>query len=185
MKKLIIALMALLAICSCTKKEPSPVEAAIKDKVSAQLGELQYLEFSELTLVDSCTFADEIARRRKTMELRYNQNVKLAKEYNSQYKANNAQAKWQAAVKDLKVLDGLSGIEERLAAHDSLGKTELYRYKFSARAKPVGGSSTEIKDMYIAITPSFEIIGMDYKKDGVLKAGGSLIPGYQALFEND
>jgi len=182
MKKLIIALLAMLVLNSCGEPELSPVQLAIKDKVSGQLGEVKSIFFKEIALVDSSTFADEIARRRKAIEIRHKQNLKLANDYESKGKPTNARIKREAAAKDQKVLDGIKAIEERLAANDSLGKTELYRYKFSAIAKMADGSSSDINDMYIAITPENEIIGMDYKKDGVFKAGGSLIPGYKDLF---
>jgi hypothetical protein len=182
MRKYILAAVLAFAVCACTNRSVSPVEAAIKERVAAQLGELKYLEFSNLELVDSSTFADEISRRRATIELRHSQNLKLAEKYRNEGKQNNEAAKLAAAAKDEKVLKGIDALEERLAAGDSLNVTELYVYRFSGRARTADGN-TNIENMFIAITPQNEIMAMDYKKDAVLKGTGKLIPGYQALFD--
>ena len=176
MKKLIIALFPLLLLISCGEPELTPVQEAIKQKIEGQLGELDYISFSNFELVD------EIARRRKTIETRRILNRKKAEEFRNSGKPVNAGKKFEAAKKDGKVLEGINAIEQRLAEHDSLDVVELYRYKFSAVAK-ASGVNTEIKEMYVAITPDNRIIGMDYKKDATLKGGGSLLPGYHELFQ--
>ena len=168
MKKLIIALFPLLLLISCGEPELTPVQEAIKQKIEGQLGELDYISFSNFELVDSS--------RRRIL------NLKKAEEFRNSGKPVNAGKKFEAAKKDGKVLEGINAIEQRLAEHDSLDVVELYRYKFSAVAK-ASGVNTEIKEMYVAITPDNRIIGMDYKKDATLKGGGSLLPGYHELFQ--
>ncbi|MCR4571333.1 MAG: hypothetical protein K5652_03960 [Bacteroidales bacterium] len=182
MKKLIIALFPLLLLISCGEPELTPVQEAIKQKIEGQLGELDYISFSNFELIDSSRFSDEIARRRKTIETRRILNLKKAEEFRNSGKPVNAGKKFEAAEKDGKVLEGINAIEQRLAEHDSLDVVELYRYKFSAVAR-ASGVNTEIKEMYVAITPDNRIIGMDYKKDATLKGGGSLLPGYHELFQ--
>ncbi|MBR4823010.1 MAG: hypothetical protein IKZ71_07645 [Bacteroidales bacterium] len=180
MKKLIIALIPLLTLISCGEPELTPIQEAVKQKVEEQLGKLDYITFNEFELVDSSKFSDEIARRRHTIEVRYKLNDKKAQEYKSKGMLTNAGIKRQAAEKDLQVLEGIKALEQRLAEHDSLDVVELYRYKFSAIARSDGENVT-IENMYVAITPDNQVVAMDYKKDGVLKATGSLIPGYREM----
>ena len=182
MKRAVISAFILLALQACAPKQSNPVKDAIQDKVAAQLGELKSLSFTNLELIESSTFGDEIARRRNTIELRRKQNLKLAEGYQDNGKVLNAKAKLDAALKDEAVLKGIDALERRLADHDSLSVKELDIYKFSAVARTSAGS-TDIKDMFIAITPENEIVAMDYTKDNLLKSSGSLIPGYKALFD--
>ena len=65
---------------------------------------------------------------------------------------------------------------------DSLDAVEAYIYKFSGSARTYKGT-VNFTDMFVSITPQHEVVGMDYKKEGVLKSAGRLIPGYSALFE--
>ena len=182
MKRAVISAFILLSLAACGPKQSDPVKDAIRGKVEAQLGELKSLSFTNLELVESSTFGEEIARRRSTIELRRKQNIKLAEGYQANGKVLNANAKLEAALKDKAVLKGIEAIEKRLANHDSLGVKELDIYKFSAVARTTEGS-TDINDMFIAITPASEIVAMDYKKENLLKSSGSLIPGYKALFD--
>ena len=182
MKRAVISAFILLSLAACGPKQSDPVKDAIRGKVEEQLGELKSLSFTNLELVESSTFGEEIARRRSTIELRRKQNIKLAEGYQANGKVLNANAKLEAALKDEAVLKGIEAIEKRLADHDSLGVKELDIYKFSAVARTTEGS-TDIKDMFIAITPANEIVAMDYKKEKLLKSSGSLIPGYKALFD--
>ena len=179
----IIVLCGLLLAVACSEKKTTPVQEAIKASVSGQLGVLKSMEFSQLVLVDSTTFGDEIARRRKTIELRHTQNQKYAAQYQAQGKVVNAGKKLEDAAKDEKVLAGIDAIEQRLAEHDSLGVTELYVWKFSARAFPADGGCVSIEDMFIAITPDNKVVALDYTAANLLKGTGRLIPGYSALFD--
>lgn len=180
--KNLVSVALACALAACGGKQASPVEAAITEKVSAQLGELKSIYFESLELVDSTTFGEELARRRNVLDIRYKQNLKLAKDYEAAGKVRNELKKREDAANDLKHLEGLAELERRITEHDSLGVTEAYIYKFCAKANTDAGW-TDIKDMFIAITPSYEIVGMDYKKEGVLKGTGRLIPGYQDLFK--
>ncbi len=173
---------AILLATACSVKQISPVEAAITKKVAEQLGDLDNMYFSSLALVDSTTFGEELARRRNTLETRRQQNLKLARDYEAAGKMRNEAKKREDAANDLKHLEGLSALEQRLAEHDSLNVVEVYIYKFSGRARNYKGTVT-IDDMYVSITPVVEVVAMDYKKEGVLKSTGHLIPGYSALFE--
>ena len=180
----LIVLCALLLVTACSEKKSTPVQEAIKASVSGQLGELKSMEFSELLLVDSTTFGDEIARRRKAIELRHSQNQKYAAQYKAEGKPTNARKKLEDAAKDEKVLAGIDAIGQRLAEHDSLGVIELYIWKFSGRAFPADGGSVSVDNMYIAITPENKVEAMDYNAANLLKGTGRLIPGYPALFDN-
>lgn len=173
---------AILLATACSVKQISPVEAAITKKVAEQLGDLDNMYFSSLALVDSTTFGEELARRRNTLETRRQQNLKLARDYEAAGKMRNEAKKREDAANDLKHLEGLAALEQRLAEHDSLNVVEVYIYKFSGRARNYKGTVT-IDDMYVSITPAVEVVAMDYKKEGVLKSTGRLIPGYSALFE--
>lgn len=57
MRARIILLCVLLLAGACSQKKSTPVEDAIRASVSARLGELNSMEFSELTLVDSTSVA--------------------------------------------------------------------------------------------------------------------------------
>ena len=183
MRTHIIALIALVCtLASCGKKQEDPVKAAISNKISEQIGETSNIYFSSLALVDSTTFGEEIARRRNTLEIRRKQNLKLAGQYEAAGKVKNEAAKRADAANDLRHLEGLSAIESRLAANDSLDVVEAYIYKFSGSARTYKGT-VNFTDMFVSITPQHEVVGMDYKKEGALKSAGRLIPGYSALFE--
>ncbi len=183
MRTHIIALIALVCtLASCGKKQEDPVKAAISNKISEQTGETSNIYFSSLALVDSTTFGEEIARRRTTLEIRRKQNLKLAGQYEAAGKVKNEAAKRSDAANDLKRLEGLSAIESRLAANDSLDVVEAYIYKFSGSARTYKGT-VNFTDMFVSITPQHEVVGMDYKKEGALKSAGRLIPGYSTLFE--
>lgn len=183
MRTHIIALIALVCtLASCGKKQEDPVKAAISNKISEQTGETSNIYFRSLALVDSTTFGEEIARRRTTLEIRRKQNLKLAGQYEAAGKVKNEAAKRSDAANDLKRLEGLSAIESRLAANDSLDVVEAYIYKFSGSARTYKGT-VSFTDMFVSITPQHEVVGMDYKKEGALKSAGRLIPGYSTLFE--
>ena len=173
---------AILLATACSVKQASPVEAAITEKVTEMLGDLDNMYFSSLALVDSTTFGEEIARRRNTLEARHKQNLKLARDYEAAGKMKNEAKKREDAVNDLKRLEGLAVLEQRLAEHDSLNVVEVYIYKFTGLARNNKGTVT-IDDMFVSITPAYEVVAMDYKKEGVLKSTGHLIPGYSDLFE--
>ena len=180
--KHILSIALACVLSACGGKQASPVEAAITEKVTEQLGDLNSMYFSSLALVDSTTFGEEIARRRNTLETRRQQNLKLARDYEAAGKSKNEAKKREDAANDLKHLEGLAAMEQRLVEHDSLNVVEVYIYKFSGRARNYKGTVT-IDDMYVSITPAVEVVAMDYKKEGVLKSAGRLIPGYSALFE--
>ena len=183
MRTHIIVLIAFVCIlAACGKKQTDPVKAAITEKIAAQTGEDSKVYFSALELVDSTTFGAEIARRRNTLEIRRKQNLNLAVQYKTEGKFKNEAAKNADAANDLRHLEGLAAIEARLAANDSLDVVEAYIYKFSGSARTYKGT-VNFTDMFVSITPQHEVVGMDYKKEGVLKSAGRLIPGYSALFE--
>ena len=177
---LLVALACVLV--SCGEKPTSPVEEAITKKVAEQLGDLDNMYFSSLALVDSTTFGEEVARRRNTLEARYKQNLKLARDYEAAGKLRNEAKKREDAANDQQRLEGLAALEQRLAENDSLNVVEVYIYKFSGKARNYKGTVT-IDNMYVSITPDNEVVAMDYKKEGVLKSTGHLIPGYSSLFE--
>ena len=178
----VCALVAAVAACD-GKKVEDPVKTAIQAAVAEQLGEVQKMDFVTLELVDSSTFAQEIERRRSTLETRHQQNVRIAGNFESENKPRNAQKAWEKAGQDEKNLEGLSRIEERMASHDSLGLTELYIYKFSAYAKLVSGTKSEMRDFYAGITPDGRVVGLSQKELAIYKGTGALLPGYRELFD--
>ncbi len=177
------ALAAMLAACSGPKTE-DPVKTAIQAAVAQQLGEFQYFNFTALELVDSSNFAQEIERRRSTLELRRQQNLKMAEKYAGENKPRNAQHVREKAEDDARNLEGLAQIEQRLAEHDSLQLMELYVYKFSADAKLANGTKSEIRDFHAGITPDGRVIGLAQKQLAVYKGTGALLPGYREIFED-
>lgn len=182
MKRILVISILLAGFCSCgAPKQEDPVHEAIKAQVAAQLGELRSFSWESFEQVESTTFGNEIERRRTTIETRRKQNLKLAAGYKASGKANNAAKKESEAAKDAIVLEGIAAIESRLAAADSLDVTELVVYRFSAKAKTADGASSEIKDMYVAMTPDNKVFSMDYTKGNMYRTSGKLLPGYSAL----
>ena len=181
---LLITAVAVLCICCGAPKQEDPVCEAIKAEVAGQLGELRSFTWDSIEQVGTSSFGDEIARRRNTIEVRRKQNLKLAAKYKAEGKSNNAAKKEAEAAHDAKVLEGIDALEARLAKADSLDATELVIYRFSARAKASDGTSSHIKDMYIALTPQNEVAAMDYSREKLFKATGRLLPGYRELFED-
>ena len=182
MRKILLIAAAIAGLTACTSTPKDPHLVALENAIVKQLGEGTKVTIETFQKVDSTTFGEEIARRRTTLEIRRKQNLKLAGQYEAAGKVKNEAAKRSDAANDLKRLEGLSAIEFRLAANDSLDVVEAYIYKFSGSARTYKGT-VNFTDMFVSITPQHEVVGMDYKKEGALKSAGRLIPGYSALFE--
>ena len=63
MKKITLLVLAVLAVCACSQKEPDPVADAIVAEMMKDIDQPYKIVVEELQLLDSTTFATEFQRR--------------------------------------------------------------------------------------------------------------------------
>lgn len=181
MKKYLYAVAALFLALSCTPsaEEFNPVKDAINAKLATMVkGDIDKIMYESLTLVDSTTYAQELAYRRGLMQERIDRNEAIRQQYKSAGKLTAAASRRKAINKDRKILSGLDRIGERIA--EISDSTAYYTYRFSV-AITSGGSVLACKDYYATITPEYDILNLTGDKSKCRFGAGSVLPGYDKV----
>ncbi len=180
MKKILLAVIAVLALTSCAK-EKDPYRVSLENAIIEKLGDGTKVYIETFERVDSTTFGKELEYRQHIMDLRLQQNLKLLDKYRKQGLQSTAQMKREAILHDQEVIAGLADMAENLG--ELKDKVAYYDYHFTGRASR-NGSKAEYKDYYCTITPEGEVINIDSSVKTLHKPMGRVIPGYLDLVKN-
>ncbi len=183
MKKFLLLLAVAFAAVSCGGKK-APEANPVRDAVVAALLEsdpqLRDVAVETFAKVDSSTFAEELARRVSTFEMRRQQDERLYGQYARSGKPKNAQLRYDSLQKDKLVLAGLDSLGKALGAR--LDDVAFYEYVFTGRG--TGENYTVIFDeVYAAVTPDLRVLSVSKKKADLRKTTGRAVPGYEALIK--
>ena len=183
MKKLLIfALVALMAAACAPKGPTGPVADAVSAELMKGVGESYTFDFSELTLIDSTTFATEFARRIDVYEKQLYQNSARLEKYTKEGKRKNAEKVFQEYKRGQKILGELEAMRDMMG-EDTL-KVAYYDYAFSGVAKLSKGRKKVFDKGYATVTPDYRVLTVAADTKDLHKATGLVIPGYQELLDS-
>lgn len=175
MKKSIILILAIVAVCSCGYKN-DPVAQAIEKAAMAQYGDQPYtFRINSLEKVDSAVFRTEMDSRIGTFKAKIESNQVLYRKYVRTGYTVNADIKKQTLKNDSLILIKLNNLKGEMGA--KLDEVAYYDYKFTATGK-VGGKNFEMIECYATVTPDNEVLTLAPDQKSVHKGTGKVLPGY-------
>lgn len=176
-----IAVIPIVALClvSCARdgQQLDVFERSIETEIVRLVGADAKVEFSVCERIDSTTFGEELEFRKRLIEARREQNLRLSEQYASQKKRTNARLRSEAAQKDAAVLSGIDSIRMRLAAADSLDIVCHYDYHVAGVARTADGI-TAIPDHYACVSADGTLLTFTPEKRKLHYGVGKVIPGY-------
>ena len=178
------ACAAALCIFSCSApKEPADaLETALTAAIGAKVGEGAKVTISEFARIDSVTFAQELATRRKSFEVKQSQEEKYVAKYKAERMEANTKKHQDALARTKTILAGFDGLE---ASIDGI-KDDIAYYKIAFTGKAVlDGVTTPLEGYYAVITPAGEVKAIQGTEKGLTKAMGHIIPGYTELIKGE
>ena len=181
MKKITLLVLAVLAVCACSQKEPDPVADAIVAEMMKDIDQPYKIVVEELQLLDSTTFATEFQRRIGIYDLRLDQNTARMEKYIREGKPKNATKVFQELQRDTKIFNELNALKEMMA-EDTL-KTAYYDYSYFYSGK-VGEQKVPRKQAFATVTPDGRVLTYAADRKDIHKATGLVIPGYQELLDS-
>lgn len=147
-----------------------------------QAAGVEKVNFEYINAIDSCTFRQELDRRKATFNLRFEQNRKYLTKYLIENKKQNAARKQEEVMKDARIIHGLDSIEVQLGS--SIDNIAFYDYEFSAVT-----SGKELKKSvqkaYASITPEGEVLSISTQQKNLHKTTGKVLPGYKDLLHGE
>ena len=183
MKKLLIFALVALMAASCAPKGPSgPVADAVSAELMKDVNEPYTFSFSELTLIDSTTFATEFARRIDVYDKQLYQNAARLEKYTKEGKRKNAEKVFQEYKRGQKILGELEAMRDMMGEDTS--NVAYYDYAFSGVAKLSKGRKKVFDKGYATVTPDGRVLTVAGDLKDLHKATGLVIPGYQELLDS-
>ena len=166
---------ALVVVTSCNNKAPDPVAAAIE--ASAMQGtESDYtFRFTSLAKIDSTTFRTEFEHRKDVFRLKQQTEEKLYLRYVNEHKPKTAESHRQAMEKAKANLELMDYLESEMAGR--LDDVAYYDYVFSGYSQTKEARTT-YDNVYVTITPDYEVLTMTSNQKDMHKGTGRVIPGY-------
>lgn len=180
-----IIIFAAMALClaGCGQK-PDMYREALETEIIRLVGADAKVTFNTVERIDSTTFGQEIERRIKTFSLKLDQDTNFYNKYKKDGMAKNADLKKKAVEMDQKLLAGMEMLRQRIADADSLDVVAYYDYHFTGNAKSSEGITT-FNDNYATITPDGKVMSINDALQGLHKAMGKSIPGYESLIKSN
>ena len=178
------ATIAALSIISCgAPKEPAdPLESALISAIAQKVGDGAKVTITEYARMDSTTFGEELATRRKSFEVKQAQEEKYVEKYRAERMEANARKHSAALAKTKDILAGFDVLEASMAAR----KDEIAYYQIAFSGKAVlDGVTTPLDGYYAVITPTGEVKAIQGAQKGLTKAMGHVIPGYTELIKGE
>ena len=182
MKRIIVFVCVALALGACTqKKEMDPVSKAIVAEMMKDIDQPYDIQITDLTVLDSTTFAVEFERRIGIYDTRLNQNSARMEKYMREGKKKNASLMFEALQKDTKIFNELNVLKEMMG-EDTL-KTAYYDYSYTYSGK-VGDTRIPAKQAFATVTPDGRVLTFAADRKDIHKATGLVIPGYKELLDS-
>ena len=172
---LTILVTALVVVTSCNKKAPDPVAAAIEAAAMKDTEGDYSFRITSLEKIDSTTFRTEIERRKDLFALKVKAEEQLFDKYYREFKKQNSENHRQAMEKAKVNLEVMDYLEREMA--DRLDDVAYYDYVFSGYSE-TGEGRMNYNDVYVTVTPDFEVLTMTASQRDLHKGTGRVIPGY-------
>ena len=166
---------AVAVVTSCNRTTPDPVAQAIEAAAMKDAAGEYTFRITNLEKIDSTSFRTEIMRRKDLFALKQLAEEKLFQKYYQEGKRQNSENHRLAMEKAGQNLRFVESLEEKLAAR--LDETAYYDYVFSGYSETAEGRMT-YDNVYVAITPAGEVLGMTSDRSDLHKGTGRVIPGY-------
>ena len=181
MKRMLLCLLAVLALVSCGKKPADPVADAIAAEMMKEVDQPYTLQITDLKLLDSTDFATEFSRRIGIYNTRLDQNTARLEKYMKQGMKKNASLMFEALQKDTKIYNELIAMKEMMG--DDTLKVAYYDYSYTYSGK-VGDTRIPAKQAFATVTPDGRVLTFAADRSDIHKATGLVIPGYKELLDS-
>lgn len=166
---------ALTVVTSCNQKTPDPVAAAIEAAAMQDAGTDYTFRIYSLEKIDSTTFRTEFQHRKDVFSLKQQTEEKLYWKYYGEGKPKTAESHRQAMEKAKVNLELMDYLEKEMAGR--LDDVAYYDYVFSGYSQTEEGRMT-YDNVYVTVTPDFEVLTMTSNQRDLHKGTGRVIPGY-------
>lgn len=181
MKRILLGILALLALASCAQKPADPVAEAIVTEMMKDVDQPYKLKISDLQLLDSTIFATEFNRRIEIYGIRLDQNTARLEKYMKQGMKKNASLMFEALQKDTKIYNELIAMKEMMG--DDTLNVAYYDYAYTYSGK-VGDTRIPAKQAFATVTPDYRVLTYAADRSDIHKATGLVIPGYKELLDS-
>lgn len=185
MRKTLLLLTTALCLLGCDRYRPKdPVrESLISVIIQATGADEDKVYITDLHLVDSTTYGEELAVRRYLLAYKAAVNESHRAYYAERGSRRAANLYAASVAKDRNALEGLDSLKVSLG--EKLEEVAYYEFVYSAQASSPD-TKYIIQDWHFLITPRYHIIAMKQTHTGIARGLGKIIPGYlTVLGENE
>lgn len=172
MKKIILLICAITALCSCggsDNQNEKKVREVVEAKLKTEMNDWSSYEFVSLEVVDTIKYIDNINFRKKDFKER------IEREKGSHINFSNS------IEKDSLILIGIDSIQNAMGDKVNEDAAYLYDYKFRGKNKL---GAVILEEYLIYISPNWEIIQMTNDRKNLYDNTGDF-PGYVELVKKN
>lgn len=172
MKKIILLICAITAICSCggsDNQNEKKVREVVEAKLKTEMNDWSSYEFVSLEVLDTIKYIDNINFRKKYFK------ESIKREKDSPINFSNS------IERDSLILIGIDSIQNLMG--DKVNEDAAYLYKYKFRGKNKLGAVI-LEEYLIYISPNWEIIQMTNDRKNLYDNPGGF-PGYVDLVKKN
>ena len=174
---------AAILAASCSPKAPSdPLEVSLCAAIAEKVGSDAAVSLEGFTRVDSVTFEQLLATRRKAFEVKLAQDTKYYEKYRAERMEANAKKHQDAMAKTKDILASFDKLEAGLAGR--MDEIAYYDCAFSGQAKSSAGT-VSLAGYNAVVTPAGDVMAIQAGTKGIHSGLGKLIPGYTELIKGE